>query len=257
MEEFKFEYRKWQYYIIIGVISLIAVFFLPMVGSEADLAWKLPNTFVGWVVYVVTKLLIAAINMMLFYCFMEQAKVNVKDNEKYIEANEILLKHLNKKELIPRGPEAWTKKQYGTKGVTIFATTIFSAVGLTQAILTFDWISMLTYIFTIIMGIIFGVIQMNNAELYWTEEYWKYAKMVEREMSLDQEKPTEQRDADICDNRGTDILEPSDNYSITSSIDKPMVVGYSWSDLCFLGRSTNPSNPITDSTDSRIEENLQ
>ena len=184
----KFEYRKWQYYIIIGIISLIAVFFLPMVGSEANLAWKLPNTFVGWIVYVTTKLLIASINMLLFYCFMEQAKVNIKDNENYKKANEILLKNLNKKELMPMGPDAWVKKQYGTKGITIFATTILSAVGLTQAILTFDWISMLTYMFTIIMGVIFGVIQMSNAEIYWTEEYYQYALLVQEECAKKEEE---------------------------------------------------------------------
>lgn len=105
----------------------------------------------------------------------------MRDNEYYIEANEILRRISNKKEYRPRSPKEWNRKEYGTKSISIALTSILSAVGLTQAVLTFDWISMLTYIFTISMGIIFGVIQMNHAEVYWTGEYWKYAKMCEKE----------------------------------------------------------------------------
>ena len=129
-----------------------------MIGTEAGLAWKLPNTLVGWVVYAISKLIVAAINMLLFYCFMEQAKVNVEDHPRYIEANEILLKTTGDKSLLPRSPKEWNSKEYGTKGITVFVTSMLSAIGLTQAVLMFDWVSMLTYLFTIIMGVIFGVI---------------------------------------------------------------------------------------------------
>lgn len=177
----KFDYKKYQYYALVIVISLFAVFFLPMLGSEANVGWKLPNTFVGWVIYIFTKILVAVINVLLFYCFMEQAKVNVKDNPFYIEANEILRRYGLSDGLLPRDPETWEHQEYKTKGITIAVTTILSAVGLTQAILTFDWVSMLTYFFTIVIGVVFGVIQMNKAEVYWTVEYWQYAKMIEKQ----------------------------------------------------------------------------
>ena len=51
-------------------------------------------------------------------------------------------------------------------------------MALTQAILAFDWISFLVYLFTITMGIIFGVLAMKNAENYWTQEYYDYAVQV-------------------------------------------------------------------------------
>ena len=69
------------YYVIIGIISFLSVAFLPMVGSTIGLEWKLPDTTAGWVVWVVSRLIIATINVLIFYSFMEQAKLNVKDNE--------------------------------------------------------------------------------------------------------------------------------------------------------------------------------
>ena len=173
--------KLYTYYIIIGVVSLIALVFLPMVGSTVGLGFNVPNTTVGWIVWITVKLIMAILNVMIFYCFMEQAKVNVKDNEKFIEANRILEKTKDKRAKDPRSPGKWTSQQYGKKGTTIFITTMLATIALTQAILSFDYITMLTYLFTIVMGLIFGVIQMKSAELYWTDEYYKYALMVERE----------------------------------------------------------------------------
>ena len=50
-----------------------------------------------------------------------------------------------------------------------------SVVALGQAILSYDWISMLSMLFTIAMGLIFGIMQMKKAEAYWTGEYYAYA----------------------------------------------------------------------------------
>ena len=177
-------YEKWkqvQYYIIIGVISLIALFFLPMIGSEADVGWKLPNTVVGWFVFVISKLLVATINLLIFHCFTLQAKVNIAENKRFIEANEILRSSTGLKLFEPKSPDEWFKNEYSKKGVSLFITSIVSAVGLTQAVLTFDMISMLTYLFTVVMGVIFGILQMNRTELYWTQEYWEYAIMIQKE----------------------------------------------------------------------------
>ena len=173
------DWRKWQYYVIIAVLSLISIFFLPLVGSEVDLELRIPNTVIGWIVYIGSKLIVAAINMLLFHCFILQGKENIKGDPGYIAARK---KELNsqEKEIIPCSPREHYGKVYGKKGTIIFITTCLATVGLTQAVLTFDTISMLTYVFTVIMGIIFGFIQMNAEEKYWTEEYVEYQEMVER-----------------------------------------------------------------------------
>lgn len=175
--------RQWMYYFIIGIISLIALCFLPMIGSTVGLNWNTPNTTVGWIVWTVVKLIVAMLNVLIFHCFMLQAKLNVKDNKKYIEAQQILQVNINK-EFIPRSPTEWNRLQYGQKGVVIFVTTALSTIALTQALLTFDWMAMLTYLFTIIMGLIFGVLQMRSAEDYWTDEFWQYAQKIKKDKEI-------------------------------------------------------------------------
>lgn len=226
--------RQWLYYFIIGIVSFVALVFLPLLGSTVGLAWNIPDTSVGWIVWVATKLIIATINVLIFYSFMEQAKVNIKDDAKYLEAREILVKH-NAKNVIPRSPKQWNTKQYGIKGATIFVTTALATIALTQAILAFDWVSMLTYLFTIIMGLIFGVLQMKIAENYWTDEFWRYAIMMrdkyereaeealekaEREakeaLEMAEKECTEQGNDTLGDNSGVDILVTSDSDSAIS-----------------------------------------
>ena len=60
-----------------------------------------------------------------------------------------------------------------------------TVVALTQAVLSFDYISMLTYLFAIIMGLIIGILQMKTAEEYWTREYLEYA-LYRQELALKQ-----------------------------------------------------------------------
>lgn len=171
--------KLWMYYIIIGIVSLIALIFFPMLGSTVGLGWSLPTTTVGWIVWVTVKVLVALINVIIFHCFMCQAKINVKDNKQYIEARKIL-KDLEEKNYLPMAPNKWVRRQYLGKGTTIAITTFLSTIALSQAILAFDWVSMLSYLFTIVMGVIFGILQMKSAEEYWTEEYYEYALYVQK-----------------------------------------------------------------------------
>lgn len=175
--------KQWMYYLVIGIVSLLSLSFLPMIGSDVGLGWNLPNTLVGWIVWITVKIIVAALNVLIFHCFMLQAKINIKDDPRYQEALQIL-RMVSGEDPLPRGPAEWTREQYQHKGVTIFITTALSTVALTQAILSFDWMAMLTYLFTIIMGLIFGVLQMKTAEAYWTDEFWRYAKKVQKEREV-------------------------------------------------------------------------
>ena len=189
----RFELKKYLYYGLVGVISFIILVFLPMLGSKTDIGFVFPNTASGWCIYVLTKILVSVMNVLIFYCFMEQAKVNVKEDPKYKEANQILERVYDKKYL-PRSPKKWNAQQYGTKAVSIFLSTLMSAFILTNAILTYDWVTALTYIFTLVFGLIFGVLQMKSAEKYWTNEYWQYAKFQEQELK----EKIKRRDIEKC-----------------------------------------------------------
>ena len=169
------KYRRYQYYAIISVISFIAVFFLPFVGSELGLEFQLPDTVAGWIVYVIGKLLVSTINILLFHCFVLQAKVNVKDDPAFLEA-EKLLENIKPDNYTPMSPEERHKNIYTKKGVFLFITSVLSAVGLSNMVLNFSLVNFLTYLFTIVLGVVFGVLTMNEEEAYWTVDYLKYAQ---------------------------------------------------------------------------------
>lgn len=171
--------KQGMYYIIIAVISFISVVFLPMLGSTLGLGWKLPDTTAGWVVWGASRAIVATINVLLFHSFMEQAKLNIKDDEHYKEARDILVK-VKKKEHKPKSPAQWNAAQYGKKGVSIFLASAMSVVAIGQAVLSYEWATALAYLFTLGMGIIFGIMQMKKAETYWTTEYYEYALMKKR-----------------------------------------------------------------------------
>lgn len=173
MEQLRLGYKMYLYYGLVFLLSLCMLIFLPMLGSTGDLGYNLPQTKIGWIVFVVTKTVVAIINLLIFHCFICQAKLNIKDDPKFLEANEILGKL--RREVLPRSPRKFFTKEYGVKGTTTFLFSALSVIALTNAILCFDWIAFLTYILTLLMGIIFGVLEMKKVELFWTEEYLAYA----------------------------------------------------------------------------------
>lgn len=176
------DWRNYQNYFIIILLSLISVFVLPLLGSELGLAFNIPNSVAGWLVWCITKIIIVIINVLLFDQFVKQAKVNIKDNEYYKKAKEIL-DNMEVQLDPPRAPNEFLQGLYRRKGIKLAITTALSVFGLTNAILTFDIASFLTYLFTIIMGIIFGWITMNSVEEYWTDEYYRLALQTQRENS--------------------------------------------------------------------------
>lgn len=172
---FNYYYKQYLYYFVIGIVSFIALVFLPMIGSEAEIGFKLPQTVASWTVFIVIRVMVSIINVLIFHSFMEQAKLNVKDNEDYKKANEILkiVKEANVKK--PLSPTKWTAQQYAKKGTMIVLSSLLATFAISQAVLSYDWMQLLSYILTITMGIILGALQMKKAEVYWTFEYYQYA----------------------------------------------------------------------------------
>lgn len=162
------------YYVLIFLLSAIALFVAPLFGSNLGLTLAFPQTKAAWVVYVTVKLFVAMINVLLFHCFVRQAKLNIKDDPRFKEAQRIMGK-LRQTVQHARSPHTYFGQLYRRKGTTIFATTLLSAVVLTNAILTWDITSLITYATTVVMGLIFGILKMKDVEVYWTEEYYVFA----------------------------------------------------------------------------------
>ena len=173
--------RQYLYYVIIGIFTFIVLVFMPMLGSSIDGGLKLPQGKGAWVMFVITRVFIAITNIIIFYSFMQQAKLNVRNNEYYKAANEILLKTKNAKEKKPMSPKKWEASQYLKKGTTLAIGTVFALFSLSQAILTYKYTDLISYVLLIFLATVFGIFQMKKAEIYWTTEYYRYAKMIEEE----------------------------------------------------------------------------
>lgn len=166
------------YYCLIFVLSLLVLFVAPMfspnVNTETGIGFDVPKTPVGWAIYIVTKLFVACVNILLFHCFVKQARLNILQNERYKAACEILQKY-RPGEYHPRSEHEYFSQLYRKKGVLIFLTSILSAVVLTNAIMAFDLTSFVTYAITVLMGLILGVLKMKDVEAYWIGEFYDYA----------------------------------------------------------------------------------
>ena len=90
MEQIKLGMRMYLYYGLVFILSICMLVFLPMIGSVGDIGYNLPSTTTGWIVFIISKTCVAVINVLIFHCFICQAKLNVQDNEKFKKANEII-----------------------------------------------------------------------------------------------------------------------------------------------------------------------
>ena len=166
------------YYCLIFILSLlvmtVAPMFTPSANTDLGISAIFPHSVIGWAIYVCTKLFVGVVNLLLFHCFVKQAKLNIKDNEKYIEACKIYDMY-HPREYNPRSPKEYFGQLYRKKGIMIFLTSILSAIVLTNAILAFDLTAFVTYSITILMGIIFGILKMKEVEAYWIGEFYDSA----------------------------------------------------------------------------------
>lgn len=168
--------RDLSYYFLIAVVSLVSVVFLPLLSSSLNGEVEIPQTPMEWAIWITSKVAICIVNMLIFYAFVQQAKVNVRKDANYCKANEIMQKIKARKDLIPRSPNKFNTSQWLSKGTSLLISSLISTVVLTEAILRFDLAQFLAYLFTLFMGIVFGYLTMRKNEDYWTSEYLAYAE---------------------------------------------------------------------------------
>ena len=170
------------YYVVIVVVSLFTLIFFPMLGSTIVPEWDIPDNSVGWTVWIITRLAISGLNLLIFHSFVKQAKVNIKDNPRYVEANKIYKVEKDPQAKKPRNPQKYISKLYLKKGTSVFLSTLAAVVGFSQAVLTYDYVSLITFLITIITCIMFGIITMKETENYWTNEFPEYVEMLEKQL---------------------------------------------------------------------------
>lgn len=172
--------RQYIYYTLIGVLSFLALAFLPLVGSsQVGLGWGFPDTTAGWIVWAASRVTVSVLNVLIFHCFVRQGDLNTQDNENRKEAEKILNKINQKKSKTPISPTKFFAKEYGKKAPSIFIMSIVSLIAFGPILLVFDVAVFLVYLFTVIMSIIFGILEMKKVERYFIRGLLEYAKYVE------------------------------------------------------------------------------
>lgn len=163
-------FKQYMYYGIISMLVVVALVILPMIDTSGVLGFKLPETPLGWVMYIVIRGLVGVITFLIFVSFDEQGKVNILEDPRYLAAyNKICA--TKDKNYIPISPHRYKIQTRGIKGLTLSISMTITAFMVIEAILTYNLSVLVAYGFTIFMSIITGIFQMQKASTYWTEEF--------------------------------------------------------------------------------------
>lgn len=157
-------------YGIIAALVVISLVILPLISTDLAVGWQFPTTTLGWISYIVIRCLVGVITFLIFVNFDAQGKVNVQKDERYINAYNKLWSTRDKR-YIPKSPTQRNLETYGFKATSIAVTSIITAFVVISCILNYDYMILLAYGLSIIFAVIFGIIQMLKAELWWVEEF--------------------------------------------------------------------------------------
>lgn len=174
------------YYILIASLSLLVLIIFPFLGSDLNAAFNLPQTASAWIVYIATKAAITGVNLLIFHNFVQQARLNVRENERYKRACEMY--YTAKKEKAPRSPRKYFGSLYASRIPGVIASTVLGLIAFGDAILRLDYTALITYGITVVMAVVFGILQMIKVMDYWVEEFPQYV-----DMAIKAENPAQER----------------------------------------------------------------
>lgn len=174
--------KLYTYYILIAILSLLSVIVFPILNSTADISDTFPKDPTGWVMYCLIRVLVVVMNMLIFTNFLQQSKLNVKDEVNYKRANQILGR-CKPKDYHPRSPKQYLTKEYTVKGAFLVVGTVASLFVIGNAIINYDYMLLIATVFSVITSIVFGIMTMRKAEIYYVSEYLDYALLIEKKLN--------------------------------------------------------------------------
>ena len=172
--------ERYIYYIVIIVLTLVAIIFLPLVGldEEGEINFNAPDTTMGWIIWGISKGCICLINCLIFHFFVLQGKDNIRDDIRYIDGLKKLNKYKEKHKKIA-SPFRLERDAYLRKGGIVLLTTALSLLALPSLVLQFNIINFLSVLFSMIIALAFGVMAMKETERRWTEHLQEYIEFLE------------------------------------------------------------------------------
>ena len=207
------KFKTYVYYGIIGVILLLTTVLIPFLAggiTEQGFDYYVPKTTSGWVIFWAIRIGTVLGNIAVYGLFKAQAKTNVRYDENYIKACELLNKLNGEKGFIPMSPRKKAVKDWTTKGVFMIITTASQSILIGTLIINFDFITFLSCLSSSITAIVFGIVQMVKDEVYYTDEYLLYAEYITK--YIDKES-SEKQEKSIKISTETDFLESDEELS--------------------------------------------
>lgn len=177
--------------IAVIILSVIAMFLVPLLGSYLTGTTQFPQTIPEWILYFACALAISICSLFIYLALFNQGKMNVKEELEYIQAKELHLKNfkrMNGKEIIPINPFIWEKNQKRRKGFLQTMGIFFGLLGLGLAVITWNTSQFVSATLSVIMSIGFGLVKMADVERMWTEGWLEYELYVEKKLDLEQQE---------------------------------------------------------------------
>lgn len=174
-------------YLIISIILILVMFIAPFfAGGITGEGWDyyLPSTTAGWVEFWAIRAGTMVGNMAVFILFKQQAKINSRNHPNYLKAEEIINSQFTTREFIPRSPKQMNAKEYTTKGIFMVIFTLGESIVIGSMVLNFDIVTFISCLTSSVTAVLFGWWTMIKNEIYWTDEYLKYAEYVQRKNEL-------------------------------------------------------------------------
>jgi hypothetical protein len=173
-------------FIVIGLVSFLGSGVVPFLASAFNekndqeiIKTAFPESTIGWVVWGIFRMMIVVINMSIFVAFVNQGKLNVANDKEYIEARtkwlEVQVYRGNRskkgKKVSYLTPKQHYAKLYSKKGLSLAIGSFASMFTVSFMVLNWDLATFIAITITVVMAIVFGILQMSREEFYWTNDF--------------------------------------------------------------------------------------
>ena len=192
--------------IAVIILSLIAMFLVPLLGSYATGKTQFPQTISEWILYFTCAIAISLCSLMIYLALHNQGKLNVKDDEDYQKAKKLHLENferMNGKEIIPIDPFKWEKKTTVKKGIFQTFSIFLGLLGFGLGVLCWNNSQFISSTISIIMAIAFGLVHMGDVERMFTEGWLEWELYIQKKLDEADKKRKLERFVESQENNTT------------------------------------------------------
>lgn len=172
--------------IAVFIVSMIAMVLVPLLGSYISGEAQFPQTIPQWILYFTCAIAVAICSLMIYLALHNQGKLNVRDEEEYLQAKELHLKNfkrMNGKDIIPIDPFKWEKKEKTKKGIFQTIGIFCGLLGFGLGVLSWNNSQFISSTISIIFAFGFGLVHMGEVERMFTEGWLEWELYVEKQLN--------------------------------------------------------------------------